>query len=151
AFDDLIDPPFYTETTHLLSGEPHAAALALLREFTGDVATLREMSPLKRAVMQRDLIALVHWIAHAKASPEQQALARALVQAVRFVALSSEEIGKLPDNYAQAVAKSNAAEYDPKQPDRAFLPPDLLAENGPWLTVEPSNPKDPEAAQVHTH
>jgi hypothetical protein len=55
---------------------------------------------------------------------------------MRRIALSPREIDALPDNLAEAVrAGTFPRAFDPKQPGRPFLPPDLLANDGPWVAV----------------
>jgi len=55
---------------------------------------------------------------------------------MRRVALTNEQIEALPDNYkAAAVSKMFPAAYDHERPYRSFLPPDLLDEKGPWVTL----------------
>jgi hypothetical protein len=55
---------------------------------------------------------------------------------LRRLALKPEEIKSLPDNYAQAVASGAfPAEYDPADPGRTFLPPDLFQPTGPWVCI----------------
>jgi hypothetical protein len=143
VLDDVTDPPFWPNTKHLIEGESHKNALAVLREFTVSTDTLPQMTSQKRAVMQRDLIALVHWLAKKPKGQndfpeEQRELAKALTQAIRFVALTADEIRQLPDNYAQATAAPGAINaFDEKLPERAFLPAGLLADDGDWLALEP--------------
>jgi hypothetical protein len=49
------------------------------------------------------------------------------------LALTPEQIKKLPDNYAAAVASGEfAKQFEPERPDRPFLP-DLFAVDGPWV------------------
>jgi hypothetical protein len=107
------------------------------------------MTPLHRAMMQRDLIALVHWLARPDPTAEQQNLAKALVQAIRFVTLTTRRSAGCRINYARAASGSDAHDFDEKQPARVFLPGDLLSDDGPWLSVEPSEKDDPVAARVH--
>ncbi|MGI8601759.1 MAG: hypothetical protein ACR2OZ_02035 [Verrucomicrobiales bacterium] len=154
VLDDLLDPPFWAATRHLLTGESHTNALALLREFAEDRDALRQMTPLQRAVMQRDLIAMFHWVEKTPMglpdfTPEQCNLAEAMVRAIRQVALTADEIHTLRDNYALASALPGAiTAFDDKQPRRAFLPKDLLSDEGDWLALEPRR-KQPLATPAH--
>jgi hypothetical protein len=69
---------------------------------------------------------------------------------LRRLALSPDEIKALPDNYAQSVASGTfAMEYDPKQPERPFLPPDLFDPRGPWVCIAPSPESDTGVAPMH--
>jgi hypothetical protein len=75
---------------------------------------------------------------------------RRLVQAIRVVALSPREIAALPDNLAITVtAGTYPKEFDPQQPDQPFLPPDLLAKDGPWVAVASVTRSDELAAPAH--
>lgn len=149
VFDDWMDPIFSRETIHFLSGESNAKTLALLAEFAKDRDAHEGATPLQRAVMQRDLLAMFHWARHAKQTPGKDQLIKALVGAIRHVALTADEINKLPDNYAIAAGLPAAhTTYDAAEPNRAFLPKDLLVDDGPWLALEPRQDR-PLAAPVH--
>ena len=119
-------------------GASNARALAVLQEF--DQAALPpNISSLHRAVMQRDLLTVFHWAVDrpnvSDAAPELHALIRALAKGIRRVALSEAEIDKLPDNYALAAAMPEVVQaFDPTAP-KAFLPGDLLADDGEWIAV----------------
>jgi hypothetical protein len=155
--NDLLDPPFWHNTKHLRDGETNRAAVVLLAEFVNGQPRPDSMSALQRAVKQRDLLWIFHWLAHHNRGPKnewptpERELAGALVRAIRSVALTPEEIRKLPDNYALAfkspdiVTAFNAANPAP------FLPKDLLADDGPWIALEPPNDggDDGLAATVH--
>ena len=63
-------------------------------------------------------------------------LHRPVAQVIARLALDPESIAKLPDTYAAAVAsKEFAANYDPAQPHKPFLPPDLFDPEGPWVCI----------------
>lgn len=119
-------------------GASNARALAVLREF--DQAALPpNMGSLHKAIMQRDLLTVFHWAVDRRdvsdTGPELQSLIRALAKGIRKVALTEAEIRKLPDNYALAAAKPDAVHFfDPAAP-KAFLPKDLLADDGEWIAV----------------
>ncbi len=149
VFDDFMDPTFLRETEQFLSGEANTAAIALLSEFVENRDALGQESPLQRAVMQRDLLGMFHWVLRSTDTPETGKLAEALVRAIRHVALTTDELHKLPDNYAIAAGLPGAfTDFDEAQPDRAFLPKDLLAADGAWLALEPRHDR-PLAAPLH--
>ena len=138
---DLLDPPHFDL---LLAGSGNQEAVALLGEFIKEPAP-GTMTPLHRALMQRDLLAAFHHMANrgqrgwADWSGPERALTAALARAIRHIALPAEEIRKLPDNYAAAVAAPEAVTaYDPVHP-AAFLPKDLLNDDGAWVALEASN------------
>lgn len=154
AINDLLDPPLWANTQHLLDGDSNRRAVALLNEFVKGEPLPRAMSAWQRAVMQRDLLGIFHWLAEREMSQRgewtgpQRELAAALARAIRHLALTAEEIRKLPDNYAAAVATPDAAvAFDSAHP-APFLPKDLLADEGPWIALEP-NGDDGMAATVH--
>lgn len=143
VYADLLDPPFWSRTKYLLSGEANRRARVFLQEFTSDTKLRDAMPPLRRAMMQRDLIAVFCWLTGNRAgddrpSPDEQALAFSLARAIHHIALSATEIQQLPGNYAAAVALKNVpSEFDPERPHVAFLPADLLDDAGPWLLLAP--------------
>ena len=138
AENDLLDPPYWFDTKDLLDGESNRRAIARLREFVKEPPLPASMSPLSRAVMQRDLLGIFHWLrSGSEWTVPKRELAVALASAIHHVALSEEEIHKLPDNYAVAVAAKDAiTTYDSAHP-APFLPKDLLADDGPWLALAP--------------
>lgn len=153
VFDDWMDPLFSRETNHFLTGESNTKTIALLGDFEKDRNALAHATPLQRAVMQRDLFAMFHWARsfekESENTPERKKLIRALVGAIRHVALTADEIRNLSDNYAIAAGLPGAhTTFDPAQPKRAFLPKDLLADDGPWLALEPRQDR-PLTAPVH--
>lgn len=153
VFDDWMDPLFSRKTDHFLTGDSNTKTVALLGEFEKDRNALGHATPLHRAVMQRDLLAMFHWARYfekkSENTPERKKLIRALVGAIRHVALSADEISKLPDNYAIAAGLPGAhTAFDVAEPKRAFLPKDLLVDGGPWLALEPRQDR-PLAAPVH--
>jgi hypothetical protein len=164
------------EPRALLEGEAHRQALALLDEFLkgGDRAI---PDPLKRAILQHDLWGVfgvttgparevLHETAEGRLlhtgrfqdpgdreeerrAPRRE-LQKRLVQALRRLALSADEIDALPDNLAAAVrSEAFPKEYDAKHGERSFLPADLLAADGPWVAV--ANPTQPEAMPAPMH
>jgi hypothetical protein len=108
-------------------------------------------------VFQHDLWAIFDWLANPNAvygsrsddcTPKQRALQIRLAQIIRRLALSAEQIQQLPDNYARAIAsKVFATSHNPDKPDTAFLPPELLTGDGPWVLLAGKNGRS--AAPVH--
>jgi hypothetical protein len=145
---DRIEPLLWLGSRHLLQGPSHERAVQLLNEFLARQGEEQVGDPLKRALLQRDLWMVYSWLegdhAHGgnsgvpaeKLGQARQRLGRPLAAAIRRLALSPEQIQKLPDTYADAVksgrfARSPAAE----RPDKPYLPPDLFAADGPWVGV----------------
>lgn len=125
------------ETQHLLSGDSHRRALACLDDFLRSHAESAEQDPLKRAIFQRDLWALFDWAAAGQTLPHQrQELEGRLADAIRRLAITPEQVGTMPDTYAEAVAAQQFARaYDPQNSRQPFLPPELFRADGPWVCI----------------
>ncbi len=140
---DALDPPLWRHTKYLLAQPSHQKALRVLDEFLQTHAENLIHDPVKRALLQRDLWAVFDWSVEVSSGyeggyeKERRELQVRLADVLRRLALTSEEIRSLPDNYAQAVASGKfAKEYDPDHRERAFLPPDLFEPQGPWVELE---------------
>jgi hypothetical protein len=180
---ESLEPLLTPQSRFLTEGKSHDLAVALLDEFLRERADQRVKDPVRRAVLQRDLWAvfavLVGDARHTyhidgesgritaldrfedpgdhDLRPEQRvrrrAVQRRLVQVMRRIALTPEEIDALPDNFGLAVRSGAfATAFDPKQPERAFLPPDLLSADGSWIAVSNFTRSNEEflAAPQHT-
>jgi len=135
---DTLDPLLWDDTEYLLVGSSHQRALTVLDEFLRTHAERQVRDPLKRAIFQHDLWAIFDWSARRSDThpTERRELQIRLAEVLRRLALTSEEIKSLPDNYAQAVASGDfAKEYDPTTRHGAFLPPDLLQPRSPWVCI----------------
>jgi hypothetical protein len=146
---DALDPLLWSETNYLLEGKSHQQAIALADEFLRTNAARQITDPLKRAILQRDVWAVLDWadqpnepdqtdLAH---QPERRALISRLAPIVRSLALSPQELATLPDTYSRALQLHEfPANYDSASPNRAFLPPDLFDTHGPWVCLSPPPP-----------
>jgi hypothetical protein len=138
--EDEVDPLFWPYTRFLLEGDSNRRATAELDHFISTNAATMVKDPLKRAILQSELWALFDWTA-AKWKPRELEAAGAglqsrLGQIIWQLRLSDREIQNLPDNYADAVeSRQWPGQFDPDSPDKPFLPPDLLDENGPWVLI----------------
>lgn len=141
---DSLDPLLWPLSTHLLASPSHERALRVLDEFLRSHAENLIKDPAKRAIMQRDLWAVFDWSAQqeperpdsSEFQRQKRELQTRLAEVLRRLALSSKEIENLPNNYSDALASGNfAKEYGPTNRDRAFLPPDLFDEHGPWVNI----------------
>jgi len=85
----------------------------------------------RRALLQRDL-----WMSFdtGYAREDRAALRARLAVLLRRTALPAEEIGRLPDTYAESV-KLYPTSFDPAKPEQPFLPADLFDPNGPWIAL----------------
>ena len=144
---DRIEPLLWRTSHHLIVGDSHERLLAVLAEFNrGGEALIAD--PLKRAMLQRDLWLVFSWLEHSHDEfygfPEpkgqwaarRDALRQPLARAIGSLALTPQQIAALPDTYAAAVASREFADrFDPALPDRPYLPPDLFADEGPWVSL----------------
>jgi len=128
---DQLDILYWVQTTNLLSGASHRAALAVLDEFNHSHGEKLIQDPLKKALLQRDLWALFDWsimLENQNHTAERKDLQKRLAVAIRQLELTTNEIAALPDNYALAV-KNQLPE----------LPAGLFRTNGVWFNVGADN------------
>src|SRR6185436_6850978 len=132
---DELDPLLWIQTKYLLSGPANRQAITLLDEFLSTPAEKTINDPLKRAMLQRDLWAIFDWTTACNECLQQSTntaaaklnLQTRLVQAIKRLALSQEQIAALPDTFKQAIdAGAFAKAYDLNKRERSFLPPDLF-------------------------
>ena len=145
---DRIEPLLWPGTKHLLEDRSRDRVLALLDEFLKQKGETLIEDPLKRAVLQRDLWLVFNWLegehrsfqppelTPEEVSASRHRLRRPLAAVIGRLALSPDQIERLPDNYAAAIASGEFAKsFDPTQPDQPYLPPELFAVDGPWVCV----------------
>src|SRR5262249_52743195 len=114
--------------------------------------------PLKHAVMQRDLWNVFITVTQQRfadsqrpAQAQRRELQRRLVPVMRRLALTPEEVQRLPDNLSDATATRQFPNaYDSQQSDRPFLPNDLLQKDGPWVVLCYPHGSEHAAAPIHT-
>jgi hypothetical protein len=143
---DRFEPLLWPESKHLLAGDSHDRAIALLNEFVEKQGEKLIDDSLKRAALQRDLWLVFNWLAQNKDSIDKgssrERLGTAVSNVIRRLALTPEQIAKLPDNYADAVKSGRFG----KGSDKPYLPPDLFSDDGPWVCV---GRKDGPVAKQH--
>lgn len=133
--EDRLEPLLWSESKYLLEGKTADRAAAVLGEFLRDKGEALIDDPLKRAILQRDLWLVSNWLA-GKPDDDRKRLDPLLAQVIRRLALTSEQIAKLPDNYAATVAsKKHADRFDAEKPERSYLPADMFMTDGPWVCV----------------
>ena len=118
---DALDPLLWWRTEHLLLGSSHQQALSILDEFLRTHGENEIRDPVKRALFQHNLWAVLDWSVAIGGGhdAERRELQIRLAEVLRRLALTSDEIKLLPDNYTQAVASGAfAREYDPTHRDR---------------------------------
>jgi len=145
---DQLDPLLWGSTKHLLGGPANREALRCLDEFLDTHAERLISDPLKRAMLQRDLWAVFDWTVRRSGNPPSELvdLQLGLTRTIRRLALTGKQIRDLPRTYDAAInAKTFPADYDPRHPETAFLPPDLFQTNGTWvqLNVDAGGPVAP--------
>lgn len=134
---DELDPLLWPDTKYLLTKPAYQQTVSALDEFLSTHAERAITDPLKRAILQRDLWAVFDWTTTLLAnSPEKLSLQIKLVEVIKRLALSPEQIAALPNSYVTAVeAKAFATTYDLNLRERGFVPPKLFDPEGPWVML----------------
>ena len=141
---DELDPLLWLSTKSLLTDPANGEALKVLDEFLSTHGERALDDPLKRAMLQRDVWAIFDWTTECFECNQRSATTAAaklnlqarLVQVMKRLALSPQQIAALPDTYKQAIdAGAFARAYDPNKPEQAFLPSDLFEAQGPWVAL----------------
>ncbi len=124
---DELDILYWYGTKNLLTEPSHQAALTVLDEFINSHGENLIREPLKRALLQRDLWELFDWSAKDRLANEARTvreLQLRLATVIRRLALTTNEIASLPDNYAQA-----------EKTDLPDFPAGMSDTNGDWVCV----------------
>jgi hypothetical protein len=134
----------------LLDDVHFPVAIAALNEFQALHGETLTSDSLRRAMLQRDLMNLFIWSEEfglpSALDQRRHELQKELAKVIRNLQLSREEILNLPDNYSAAIASGQfAAAFDPKQPQKPFLPPDLFSPDGDWVLLEDAMSTEPLA------
>lgn len=147
---DRLEPLLWPGTKHLIERDSRDRAVAVLDEFIEAQAHRLVDDPVKRAMLQRDLWLVFNWLQgehsvdwnagpklnSAAVRESRKRLLSRVAAVIERLALSPDEILKLPDNYAAAVASHKyAKQFNSQKPAEPFLPPDLFGEHGPWVCV----------------
>jgi hypothetical protein len=141
---DEPDILYWNGTSHLLIEPSHQQALAVLDEFINTHGEKLIRDPLKRALLQRDLWELFDWTAlpGLRDPTGRKELQRRLAVVIRRLALTTNEIASLPDNYLDA-------ERNFSLPD---LPHGLFDTNGDWVNLAADLwENEIEIAPAHDH
>jgi hypothetical protein len=135
---DELDPYLWWQTKYLLSGSSHDEALKLLDEFLGQHSERAVTDPLRRAFFQRDFLAIYDWLSlpRDQQTEGRSELQKRVTEIIRRLALSKDQVRKLPDNYEDAVrAHVFPTTYDSADPQHPFLPADLFDPKGSWVCL----------------
>lgn len=115
---DEVDPLLWPGSKHVLVGAKYKETVELLHEFLNSHAERLVRDPLAPALFQRNLIAVFHWAARpisvydhslkccaecrgnaVGCDKERTQLSELLAAMIKAVAISTDEIHRLPDNY----------------------------------------------------
>ena len=137
---DELEILYWFHTTNLLVGASHQQAISILDEFIGAHGEKLIHDPVKRILLQNDLWQLFNWTALDRWDhlSERRALQKRLAIVIRRLALTTNEIAALPDNYSLEAKKL---------PD---LPPGLFQTNGDWVNLAPDPNGFEEIAPAHS-
>lgn len=90
-------------------------------------------------ILQHDLWALFDWVASEDDDvlrKQRRELETRLSEAIRRLALTSEQFRTLPDTYeASVAARAFAPVYDSQNTQQPFLPPDLFRPDDLWVCL----------------
>ena len=139
GFDEL-DNLFWYDTKQLLVEPSHHQAIIALNEFLNQHEERLIRDPIRRALLQRDLWEMFDWSAslpYWKFPLQRKELQSRLASAIHRLALSTNEIASLPDNYA--VAETN---------HWVDLPQGLFQTNSDWVTINVGYGRS--SARLHT-
>jgi hypothetical protein len=131
-----LDILFWDSTKHLLTSPSREKAIQVLDEFIRSHGERLIRDPMKRALLQRDLWALFDWSAahlarresSASASQPEAELQRRLVAVISRLALSAGDIGRLPDNFAEAELRLDGSGF----PHGLFASDSACLDSGCW-------------------
>jgi hypothetical protein len=116
----------------------------LLDQFLAQKGERLSADPLKRVLLQHDLWALFDYlmIGHIERRGDfdtrqhRDELCRKLAHVIRALALPSETLAKIPDNYSQAIQSGRFAATHDFDPKRDYLPPRLLSGDDEWQELD---------------
>lgn len=141
---DYLEPPLWRDSKHLFQETTANLVDDQLQEIirSHDDPCFRD--PLKRAILQRDLWLVASWRATFSDAKSSETL-RLLAKAIGHLALTADEIAKLPDNYVDAIkSRTFPTAIDPERLSAGYLPADLLDPQGAWVCVgRTDNPTAP--------
>lgn len=135
---DLLYWPF---TNRFVNGDDLDAAIAVLQEFLDEDGEKLIEDPLKRALLQRDLWDLFDWFASRtrtiELTPQDKQFQANIVRVMKRIALTSEQIANLPNNYRDAIASGAYPDsLDITVEQKSYLPADLLNEaDSSWVRI----------------
>ena len=131
--------------------EPETVTLLenLLDQFLKQNGEQLSPDPLKRVMLQRDLWSAFDFLIGQNISRRgdletrrrRTQLCRRLARVIRALALPTETLAKLPDNYALALQSGRFAATHELDPRREYLPSRLLSDADEWQELDFYQPK----------
>jgi len=140
-----LDILVWDDSRYLLTSPSREKAIQVLEDFIRGHGERSVRDPVERAMLQRDLWALFDWSANynsqsdpgASASRASRELQLRLVKVIRQLAMPTDVIDRLPDNFAEAEPRLQSSNF----------PQGIFASDSPWLLV--GRTYDPTATE-HT-
>jgi hypothetical protein len=109
---DEVDPLLWFETKHVLGRNKYPQTAELLDEFIATHAELLVDDPVKRALFQRNLWAVFLWLNEGTTvERERDQLERRIAAIIKSVALTDEEIGRLPHNFTRGAGTVDGLQF----------------------------------------
>jgi hypothetical protein len=141
---DYIDFLAWGRTEYWSSEEMARRLHSLLDEFLNDGGADLCRDPLKRVILLRDLWAAYDFLTDQnmrrfgplETRQRRTALCAKLARSMQRLALSANEIRKLPDTYAAAIQSGQFAERQDFSLNNNFLPPGLLTDPAQWAELD---------------
>ena len=134
---DIIDPYLWGDTRYLLRGESHELAIFLLRQFLDTRADGEIHDLLRRAMFQRDLMAVADWL-RPKGNSDDKAryeLRNLIGDAIRRLALTSDAIRTLTTD-PRAISVGTRTSSIPEQlTESVSNVRELFGPDSPWVCL----------------
>jgi hypothetical protein len=146
--ENEVDPLLWSDSNYFLGGESRRRLLIALKEVTNLAdSEVRHCAPTQRALVQNRVWTVFdHVWNHATGAEPDRELLAALARAVSKLALDVPEIASIADPLVNAAASGRW----PAAPTREggadiFLPPDVVAARGGWVSLAREDEREPTA------
>lgn len=107
-------------------------------------------APVRRLLFFRDMWTVFEELHHMTSKERKEELRRRLARIMSRLELTDDEIQHLPDTLAMNRDKAVFPEsFDPKHPEKPFLPTTLLKDDSEWITISASK-ESALGAPAHT-
>lgn len=146
---DVIEFLAWGRTTYWSSAAVHRRVMPMIDEFLDERQAKLFSDPLKRAVFQHDLWAVYDHLVDQnikrngdlETRQRRDALCKKLATCIHELALSTEQISKLPDTYKLAVASGDFVPRHNFDPTVNYLPFGMLTNPEEWVEIDFYFPK----------